>query len=101
MSTILVADDDQNLLNPVCKYISNRDKGLRTLTASSGAESIRILESEQVDLVLSDLRMPGGDGIDILAYLSSRSPPIPVILMSGYVHSEAAKALSRFGHLRR
>ena len=100
MNTILVADDDRDLLRPVCKYISKRDKGLRTLAASSGSESIELLESEQVDVVLSDLRMPCGDGIDILAYLSSRVPPIPVILMSGYVQSDAAEALSRFGRLR-
>lgn len=100
MRTILVADDDRNILKPVCKYLSTRDKEFKILAATSGAESIEILKSERIDLVLSDLRMPDGDGIDILAYLSTRSEPIPVILMSGFVDSDAAEALSRFGHLR-
>lgn len=98
--TILLVDDDEHILRPVGRYLAKRGKDWKVLTARNGEEAIRILDSEKIDLVLSDLRMPAGDGIDLLAYVASHHPALPVVVMSGYVMEKDVEALAHHGHLK-
>jgi PAS domain S-box-containing protein len=97
---VLLVDDDEGLLAPVANYLARRGDNLQVLTAGNGGEAIDILANTEVDLVLSDLCMPHGDGVDLFAYMSAHRPHLPFVVMSGYVLPEDVEALARHGNLR-
>lgn len=69
---ILVVDD-QEMLQVALRRVLERS-GLRVLTAGSGAEALAVLEKTPVPMVISDLRMPGLSGIELLAQVKQRWP---------------------------
>ncbi len=80
--TILVVDDERNqreILGSILK-----SEGYNPLLAGSGEEAIRVLERETVDLVLTDLIMPGMTGEDLIDAVLARSPGMPILLTSAY-----------------
>ncbi|RFC34042.1 MAG: Response regulator c-di-GMP phosphodiesterase RpfG family [Candidatus Nitrotoga sp. SPKER] len=81
-ATLLCVDDEQNILFALCRLF--RSDGYRVLTATSGDAGIKLLESEQVDLVISDMRMPEMDGARFLEMVRSRWPDTLRILLTGH-----------------
>jgi signal transduction histidine kinase len=82
--TILVVDDDSAIL-ALCGRVL---RGYRLLQARSCAEALKQFESEAVDLVLADAKIPGESGIELLRRLKGRDPGFPVIVMSGFSEQE-------------
>jgi len=80
--TVLIVDDEE-LMRGLLVRIVERD-GYFSLTASSGEEALGILEANKVDVVLSDIVMPGMDGLQLLAKIKERWPELPVFLVTGY-----------------
>ena len=78
---ILLVDDDEGF----CKMMSRMlaDRGYLLKVASGGREALRCMEAELPDLVLSDIRMPGMGGIELLLAIGARFPGTPVVLMTG------------------
>src|SRR6476659_1183963 len=77
---ILVADDEQNLRRVLTALL--RREGHDVVQAASGLEAIDHLG--QVDVVITDLRMPGADGMEVLRTASSKHPHVPVIMITAY-----------------
>jgi PAS domain S-box-containing protein len=73
----------------------------RVVTAEDGEEALRLLESEQVDLVFSDIVMPGMSGVDLARAVRERYPDMPVLLASGYSPEVIAGAASGFEVVRK
>ena len=80
--TILVVDDERNQREILGSILT--DEGYRTLLAGSGQEALDTLEREHLDLVLTDLVMPGMTGEDLIDAILLKSPGIPIILNSAY-----------------
>ncbi len=80
--TILIVDDERNQREILGSILNT--EGYRTLLAGGGAEALDILEREQVDLVLTDLVMPGMSGEELTDAILDRTPGIPIILNSAY-----------------
>ena len=80
--TILLVDDEPKLRDVLA--IGLNDLGYRTLSAASGRDAIDILQREDVDLVLTDLRMPGISGRELLQEIKRLRPTLPVVLMTAY-----------------
>ena len=81
-STILVVDDEPMIRDILSEWIEF--KGHRVLRAENGAEALRVVEANRVDLILSDIRMPVMDGVQMLKHLGTASNHIPsVIFVSG------------------
>ncbi|MBB5607030.1 MULTISPECIES: HD domain-containing phosphohydrolase [unclassified Janthinobacterium] len=80
--TILCVDDEPNILSALRRLL--RPHGYRVLTADSGAAGLALLESEAVDLVISDMRMPRMDGAQFLAQVCRRWPGTMRLLLTGY-----------------
>ncbi|MDD5757942.1 MAG: response regulator [Desulfobulbaceae bacterium] len=79
--TILVIDDDPLVLDALASWLS--PAGFLTLTAQDGASGLALIHSQPVDLVLTDLVMPGCDGFQVLSTLHKEYPELPVIIISG------------------
>lgn len=79
---ILAVDDDEDIRDLVSAYLT--DEGYRVTTAPDAASMARVLESEKVDLIVLDLRLPDGDGLALLREIRARSG-IPLIILSGRV----------------
>ena len=80
--TILCVDDEPNILSSLRRLF--RPHGYRVLTADGGAAGLALLESETVDLVISDMRMPHMDGAQFLAQVRQRWPGTIRLLLTGY-----------------
>jgi response regulator RpfG family c-di-GMP phosphodiesterase len=80
--TVLCVDDEANILNALRRLL--RPHGYNVITAGSGAEGLERLAQTPVDLVLSDMRMPGMDGAQFLEQVKARSPDTARILLTGY-----------------
>jgi len=81
MASILTIDDEMGIRKNLSAYLE--DCGYRTLEAQNGSEGIEVFRRERPDVVLCDLRMPGMDGLEVLAHLQKESPDTPVIVVSG------------------
>jgi CheY-like chemotaxis protein len=93
MKTVLVVDDEPTVRFALAEGLTDRRRGVKTATAASGLEAITVLESEPVDLVLTDLRMPEMDGFELLAHLRRNFAGLPVIVMTALGGSETASRL--------
>ena len=82
METILIVDDEKNYLLVLSAVLE--EEGFEVLTAVSGLEALEILKSSDVDLVLTDMKMPGLDGIALLEQVKTRDPELPVIMMTAH-----------------
>lgn len=88
METILIVDDEKNYPMIIGELL--QEEGYATLTASSGMEALDILSNRQVDLVLTDVKMPGMSGIQLLENIKEINPDTPVIIMTAYGSVEKA-----------
>ena len=81
MATILVVDDARSTLRALEAIF--RHEGYTVLTAASGAEALTYLDNHEVDLLLSDMKMPKMDGLTLLRHVKAHDPGIVVVMMSG------------------
>ncbi|MDR0330473.1 MAG: response regulator [Chitinispirillales bacterium] len=80
---ILLVDDDQLIREMISRFLS-MDERYEVLTADSGSSALDILESNKVDLILSDIHMPGIRGFDLLKIVKQRFPDIKRVLITAY-----------------
>ncbi|MCI0693897.1 sigma-54 dependent transcriptional regulator [candidate division KSB1 bacterium] len=95
VKTILIVDDEFSVRESLEKVLSKA--GYVTLSADSGNEALAVLSKEKVDLVLSDLKMPDGDGVELLKSIKKNYPDVEVILLTGYGTVENAVEAMREG----
>ena len=87
--TILFVEDDPHIRDILPEILPERE--FNSIVATDAEEALRILAEEHVDLVLTDVVIPGLDGIGLVTEVKRAHPDIPVILMTGYI-SRAAQA---------
>ena len=97
--TLLFVDDEENILNALRRLF--HPLNYRILTAGSGAEALALLEHEPVDLVISDMRMPQMDGVQLLEQVRAKWPNIPRILLTGYADIDSTIAAINRGEISR
>jgi CheY-like chemotaxis protein len=79
---VLVVDDDPVVGKSFDRVLSG--KGYAVITASSGQEALNKLETENYDVVFTDIKMPGMSGLDMAEQLKQRRPWLPVVIVTGY-----------------
>ncbi|HSG98654.1 MAG TPA: response regulator [candidate division Zixibacteria bacterium] len=94
---ILVADDELVVVSLVQECLS--DQGHEVVTASCGAEAEAQLQRQSFDLLITDIRMPDFDGIELLRRAKALHPSIGAIFMTGYANVESAKDAIKEGAL--
>ncbi len=90
---ILVVDDDETLRRLACDLLA--EDGLEAVPAPEAEEAQALIEAEAFDLVISDVRMPGRSGVDLLRWCRETGQDVPFMLITGYAELDAlAEALN-------
>ncbi|CAN7560868.1 sigma-54 dependent transcriptional regulator [Bosea sp. LjRoot9] len=93
--TILVVDDETRLADVLTAALE--DFGYRAIAAESATEALAILDRERIDLVLTDLRLPGMDGRTLMREVRRRWPDIPVVMITAFAAVRDAVELVKEG----
>jgi DNA-binding response OmpR family regulator len=81
MATILLIDDEESVRSLF--QVALERAGYRVLTAENGQHGLRLLEHQEVDLILVDIFMPGMDGLELIPLLRKTRPATKIIAISG------------------
>ena len=84
---ILVVDDEPLAAQQVSKFLETSD--VRTSTAGSGRSAREIHHEDPADLIVTDLRMPDGDGIELIRWIRAADPDLAIVVVTGQVLREA------------
>lgn len=92
---LLIVDDEQDIRDMLSRHF--RYLEYKVLTAENGIGALRTLASEHVDVIITDIRMPEMDGIQLLREVRSQYPTIHTIIMTGFVTQENVLTCMRVG----
>ena len=95
MLSILIVEDDITFSLMLTTWLGK--KGFVVRSSSSVSDAKRRLGEEAFDLVISDLRLPDSDGIDLLKWLKSTHPSLPLIMMTSYAEIQTAVQAMKLG----
>jgi HD-like signal output (HDOD) protein len=98
MKRILFVDDEPKLLEGLQRMLRPQRKRWDMAFATSGAEALSILETGRFDIIVTDMRMPGMDGAQLLEHVQTRFPAVIRVVLSGYVEREAALRAAPVAH---
>src|SRR5450830_1839995 len=84
---VLVVDDDA-VVGKSFNRVLTRDKGYVVITAQSGAEALEKMRSQKYDLVFTDIKMPGMDGVELAERVKASQPWTPVVIITGFGTTE-------------
>ena len=82
MKTILFVDDHQVLARLSCEILEMQ--GYRAVSAYDGLDALRRFDEEDIDLMVTDYRMDGMDGLELAKRVHDKHPELPIILVTGY-----------------
>jgi len=97
--SVLCVDDEPNVVSALRRLF--RGTGYRVLTATSGAEALEVFARDSVDLIISDMRMPGMDGAQLLEEVRARWPATTRMLLTGYADVQSSMAAINRGEVYR
>ena len=92
--TILLVDDEQGIRTVM--GLSLRDAGYNVITVASGEEALQLFAERPIPIVITDIRMPGMNGLDLLKHIKILAPETEVILISGHADLEMAIQSARY-----
>jgi CheY-like chemotaxis protein len=93
---ILIVDDESDVLDFLKSGLHTYKDRLNVHTASSGEEALRIIDELQIALVITDIRMPGMDGFELILNVRKRNPDTRFIVMTGYGSDEALAKCEKY-----
>ena len=95
MNTILVVDDEPNYLIVLSELL--KEEGFEVITAQKGEDGLKIVQDTDLDLVITDMRMPGMDGLELLRAVKSYNNDLPVIMITAFGEVEKAVVAMKAG----
>jgi DNA-binding response OmpR family regulator len=95
LRTILLVEDDQNIATSLKKELEA--EGFDVVTASSGDQGFQQAANRSFDLVLTDLKLPGASGLELIRKVHADQPALPVILMSAFANPEIEREALELG----
>lgn len=93
--TLLIIDDEKNIREGLQANFEMQEYNVKT--AASGKEGLDLISKGDIDLVITDLRMPGVSGEDVLRHVATETPGIPVIVLTGHGSIDSAVDAMRHG----
>jgi len=95
MNTVLVVDDEPNYLIVLSELL--KDEGFEVITAQKGEDGFKVVQDTDLDLVITDMRMPGMDGLELLKAVKSYNKHLPVIMITAFGEVEKAVVAMKAG----
>lgn len=100
MKRVLVVDDEDDMLWMLQRNLNKGMSEVEVLAASSGEEALAVLSDKEVHLVITDINMPGINGLDLLIEVNNRYPDTGVIIMTAYPSNSFEREAMMGGSLR-
>ncbi len=98
MLKVLIADDERKVCQLIEKLIDWKSQEMQVIaTAENGMEALEVIQKSQPDIVITDIRMPGYDGLELIRIGKEINPRMEFIIISGYRHFEYAQTAIRYG----
>jgi len=97
LKSILVVDDEEDLTWSIAKSLERNAKICKIICTNNGDSALAFLKTQRVDLVITDLRMPGRDGLALLQDIQQDYPQTRVIMMTAHGSEEVRQQIARLG----
>jgi DNA-binding NarL/FixJ family response regulator len=97
MIRIAIADDHAIVRSGLQQFLQEQDNMTVVGSAANGAETLQLVRSQPIDVLIMDISMPGQSGIDVLASLRAHAPDLAILILSGYPEQHYATTLLRQG----
>jgi len=92
---ILIVDDEENFLTILSSLM--KKQGHKVVTAGDGKKALKLIHMEAPDVLLSDVKMPGMDGIELLKKAKELDPDLPVVMITGFADIPGAVNMIKLG----
>jgi len=99
LKKVLIVDDEETLTWSMAKSLSRDKDKYEVIIASNGREALVQLEKDKIDLVITDIRMPDINGLDLMVKIKKEYPQTKVIIMTAYGSSDIQKEANQRGSL--
>lgn len=98
MIRVIIADDEKLICRLVQALADWDSLGMEVAgTAENGLEALQLVEALEPDILITDIRMPGCDGLELIRRAKELRPQLEVVIISGYAHFEYAQSAIQFG----
>ncbi len=97
MSKILIIEDEAAIRRVLLRILSEENSNYKVSETEDGVQGISLVENENFDLILCDIKMPKMDGIEVLTQIKKIKPEIPVVMISGHGDLDTAVHSMRLG----
>lgn len=94
-ATILLADDEETLRENLAQVLA--EEGFEVIACRDGDRALKTLRSREIDAIITDLRMPGVSGVDLIDHAAKRAPDAPVIVITAFGEVETAVEVMKKG----
>ena len=84
--TVIIAEDEPIILNNIAKKVENTDSRIQVIgKAQNGRETLALLNSQVPDLLVTDIEMPGMNGLELIREVRRLYPQVHILILSGYL----------------
>src|SRR5690554_3629354 len=98
MCKVLIVDDERIIREGIAAVIPWGKYGFTLVgTAANGEEAYEIIKKEALDIVISDIKMPGMNGLQLIAKVKEEQPAVEFVVLSGYGEFEFARTAMQYG----
>ena len=98
MLKVVIADDEERICRLIEALVDWRSLGMEVAAAAhNGLEALEFAERFRPDILITDIRMPGCSGLELIEKVKKSMPELEIIIISGYAHFEYAKSAIQFG----
>ena len=98
MWKVIIADDEKLICRLVQALVDWNSLGMEIVgTAENGPEALEFVKNLKPDILITDIRMPGCDGLELIKQTRSLSPDMEIVIISGYAHFEYAQTAISYG----
>jgi len=98
--TVLIVEDEEKLRRNLCTFLAGRGGRYRPIGAPTAEEALEVLRSGDVEVLITDIRLPGMDGVELIREARRLDPGLPVLVITAFGSEDLRRAAYRHGAMR-